>query len=354
MNNLKKAGIIFLSLTAAVILGCTISGPAPEDQTASIPVISEKMLIPGGRSIGVRMDVKGVLVVGLEEIETTDGDVVNPGLISGLEIGDTILEINGQKVYQAKEVQDRINELQGPVRLKVQRRDRILTLELTPVISASDGLYKLGLWIKDRTAGIGTLTFYDPESGIFGALGHGITDAETGTVLKVKSGELLDSKVESVKEGKVGVPGEIRGIFYEAEAPLGRLTSNTKYGIFGNAYEDILCPLYEKPMIAATRDQIKEGPAFILTTIEGDTVEKFEIEIEKLTPQSTPDTKSMVLRVTDERLLERTGGIVQGMSGSPIIQNGRMVGAVTHVFVNHPEKGYGVYLDWMLEECGIR
>lgn len=353
MKNLKKAGIIFLSLTTAVLLGCMISGPAPEEKAASVPVVSEKVLIPGGRSIGVRMDVKGVLVVGLEEIKTTDGKTVNPGLISGLEIGDTILEINGKKVDQAKEVQDRINELQGTVELKVKRRDRILTLELTPVISASDGLYKLGLWIKDRTAGIGTLTFYDPDSGIFGALGHGITDAETGTVLKVKSGELLDSKVESVKEGKAGTPGEIRGIFYEAESPLGRLKSNTKYGIFGSAYEDISCPLYEKPLVAATRDQIKEGPAFILTTIEGDTVEKFEIEIEKLTPQSTPDTKSMILRVTDERLLKRTGGIVQGMSGSPIIQGGRIVGAVTHVFVNRPDKGYGVYLDWMLEECGI-
>ncbi len=350
LNNLKKAGIVFVCLTAAVILGCYLAGPEPADE-ATAAVLSERTLIPGGCSVGVRMDVKGVLVVGLEDIDTEDGDTVNPGLAAGLEIGDTIIEINGQKVYKASEVQDLVNEIRGTVKLKVQRKDRSLNIELTPVKSADDGYYKLGVWIKDKTAGIGTLTFYDPETKKFGALGHGITDAETGTILKVNEGELLNSKVESVKEGKVGTPGEIHGIFYEAEAPLGILSKNTEYGIFGTLYHDIEDSLYQTPLVVATQEQIEEGPAYILTTISGDEIERFEIEIERLTPQQQPDTKSMIIRVTDETLLEKTGGIVQGMSGSPIIQNGRIIGAITHVFVNNPEKGYGIYIEHMLAEA---
>lgn len=348
--NLKKAGIVFLCLAAAVTLGCYMTEKEPANE-AAVPVMSERVLIPGGNSVGVRMDVKGVLIVGLEEIDTKDGKTVNPGLDAGLEIGDTIVEINGKKVYKASEVQDLVNEVRDTVKLKVQRKDRSLNIELSPVIAEDDGLYKLGVWIKDKTAGIGTLTFYDPATKKFGALGHGITDIETGTVLNINEGELLNSKVESVKEGKAGTPGEIHGIFYEAEAPLGTLFKNTKFGIFGSLYSDIENGSYSAPLIAATQAQIEEGPAYILTTISGDKIEKFDVEIERLTPQTAPDTKSMIIKVTDKDLLERTGGIVQGMSGSPIIQNNRIVGAVTHVFVNNPEKGYGIYIEWMLSEC---
>lgn len=349
-TNLKRAGIVFVCLTAAVVFGCFVTKSETASE-AAVPVMSERVLVPGGNSVGVRMDVKGVLIVGLEEIDTKDGNTVNPGLDAGLEIGDTILEINGKKVYKASEVQELVNEVKDTVKLKVQRKDRSLNIELSPVVAEDDGLYKLGVWIKDKTAGIGTLTFYDPETKKFGALGHGITDIETGTVLSVNEGELLNSRVESVKEGKVGTPGEIHGIFYEAEAPLGALDKNTKFGIFGSLYNDVDSGFYSKPLVAATQQQIEEGPAYILTTISGDKIEKFDVEIERLTPQTTPDTKSMIIRVTDKDLLERTGGIVQGMSGSPIIQNDRIIGAVTHVFVNNPEKGYGIYIEWMLSEC---
>jgi len=232
LANLKKAGIVFVCLTAAVVFGCYLTGSETASE-AVVPVMSERVLVPGGNSVGVRMDVKGVLIVGLEEIDTKDGSTVNPGLDAGLEIGDTIVEINGQKVYKASEVQELVNEVGDTVKLKVQRKDRSLNIDLSPVIAEDDGLYKLGVWIKDKTAGIGTLTFYDPETKKFGALGHGITDIETGTILNINEGELLNSKVESVKEGKVGTPGEIHGIFYEAEAPLGSLFKNTKFGIFG-------------------------------------------------------------------------------------------------------------------------
>ncbi|MDD4390175.1 MAG: SpoIVB peptidase [Eubacteriales bacterium] len=349
INNILKAGITFVCLVLLIAAIGFFALPEKIDEV-STPLISERTLIPGGNSVGVKMDVKGVLIVGLEEIKNEKKQFVNPGLEAGLEIGDTILEINGIKVYRAQEVINTVNEIRGDLKLKVKRKDRTINLKLTPVKSAYDGTYKLGVWVKDKTAGIGTLTFYNPETGKFGALGHGITDVETGEILSVAEGELVNSRVESIKEGKAGNPGEIRGIFYEAEAPIGYLEKNTEYGIFGSAYEDIQNSVYTKPLVVATRDQVRKGPAEILTTINGNKVEKFEIQIEKVNYQETADTRSLVIRVTDERLLKETGGIVQGMSGSPIIQNGRLVGAVTHVFINNPGKGYGIFIDWMLQE----
>lgn len=319
----------------------------------TISVLPEKVLIPGGHSIGVRMNVKGVLIVGLEEIETPKGDFVNPGLDAGLQIGDNILEINGTKVNNAKEVREIVNKIKNDVRLKVKRKDDIMNIKITPMQSADDKLYKIGVWVKDKTAGIGTLTFYDPSSNTFGALGHAITDPETGTVLSVAQGELLNSKVESVKQGKAGSPGEIKGIFYEADKPLGKLSKNTDFGIFGKTYSQITNPLYQKPLQIGYQNEIKKGPAYILTTLDGDKVEKYSISIEKINRQSKASTKSMVIRVTDKRLLDKSGGIIQGMSGSPIIQNNKIIGAVTHVFVNDPRKGYGIFIEWMLQDSNV-
>lgn len=349
-----KAGIVVLCLFLTGILCTQALKDSKRNGTvdeASASVLAEKTLIVGGHSVGVRMDVKGVLVVGLEEIEDDAGSFINPGLLAGLEVGDIILEVNGVKVYRAAEVQHEVNRIQGSVELKILRKNDKLNISITPVYSASDKVYKLGVWVKDKTAGIGTLTFYDPETGCFGALGHGITDPETGTVFDVAEGELLNSRVQSVKEGKAGNPGEIHGIFYEAEAPLGQLCSNTVYGIFGNTYSDIKNPIYPEPMVVGSRNTVETGPAYILTTLNGNEIEQYEILIESLDHQDEAKTRSMTICVTDERLLEKCGGIVQGMSGSPIIQNGRIVGAVTHVFVNNPKKGYGIFIDWMLEEC---
>lgn len=319
----------------------------------TISVLPERVLVPGGHSVGVRMNVKGVLVVGLEEIETPDGEFVNPGLDAGLQIGDNILEINGTKVDNAQEVKEIVNKIKKDVKLKVKRKDDIINIRLTPVVSVDDNLYKIGVWVKEKTAGIGTLTFYDPSNNTFGALGHAITDPETGTVLSVADGELLNSKVESVKQGKAGSPGEIKGIFYEADRPLGKLAVNTEYGIFGETYGTITNPIYQQPLQIGYQNEIKKGPAYILTTLEGDKIEKYSIEIEKINHQTTPNTKSMVIRVTDERLLAKSGGIIQGMSGSPIIQNNKIIGAVTHVFVNDPEKGYGIFIEWMLQDANV-
>lgn len=319
----------------------------------TISVLPERGLIPGGHSVGVRMNVKGVLVVGLEEIETLEGEFINPGLDAGLQIGDSILEIDGTKVSNAREVREIINKIKKDVRLKIKRKDDIINIKLTPVVSADDNLYKIGVWVKEKTAGIGTLTYYDPSSNTFGALGHAITDPESGTVLSVADGELLNSKVESVKQGRAGSPGEIRGIFYEADRPLGKLSLNTECGIFGETYGSITNPIYLQPLQIGYQNEVKKGPAYILTTLEGDTVEQYSIVIEKINRQTAASTKSMVIRVTDERLLTKSGGIIQGMSGSPIIQNNKIIGAVTHVFVNDPQKGYGIFIEWMLQDSNV-
>lgn len=319
----------------------------------TISVLPEKVLVPGGHSVGVRMNVKGVLIVGLEEIETPEGKFINPGLDAGLQIGDNILEINGSKVNNAREVKEMINKIKKDVRLKVKRKDDIINIDLTPVVSVDDNLYKIGVWVKDKTAGIGTLTYFDPTNNSFGALGHAITDPETGTILSVAQGELLNSKVESVKQGKAGSPGEIKGIFYEADRPLGKLTLNTEYGIFGQTYDSVQNPIFLKPLQIGYQNEVKKGPAYILTTLDGDKIEKYSIEIEKINRQTKASTKSMVIKVTDERLLAKSGGIIQGMSGSPIIQNNKIVGAVTHVFVNDPQKGYGIFIEWMLYDSEV-
>jgi stage IV sporulation protein B len=319
----------------------------------TISVLPERVLIPGGHSVGVRMNVKGVLIVGLEEIETPEGKFINPGLDAGLQIGDNILEIDGTKVNNANEVKEIINKLKKDVRLKVKRKDDIMNVKLTPVLSVEDNLYKIGVWVKDKTAGIGTLTFYDPSNNTFGALGHAITDPETGTVLSVAQGELLNSRVESVKQGKAGSPGEIKGIFYEADQPLGKLSLNTEFGIFGETYNKIVNPIYPTPLQIGYQNEIKKGPAYILTTLEGAKIEKYSIVIEKINRQTKASTKSMVIRVTDEKLLAKSGGIIQGMSGSPIIQNNKIIGAVTHVFVNDPQKGYGIFIEWMLNDSNV-
>lgn len=316
-----------------------------------ISVLPEKTLIVGGHSVGVRMDVSGVLVVGLEEISTEQGKV-NPGLQAGIQIGDSVLSVEGISVNSAEDVQKALNNgTPGrTVRLKLLRKGEIETVYVNPVQSTEDHTWKLGIWVKEKTAGLGTVTYFDPVTGMIGALGHGITETNTGQILNVEDGQMMFSRVESVLQGSSGKPGEIRGIFYEADKPMGTLIHNSEYGIFGVAESDLTNPLFPEPVKVGYQSEIETGPAQILTTVDGNTLELFDIEIEKIDKQSKPDTKGMVIRVTDEKLIKKSGGIVQGMSGSPILQNGKIIGAVTHVLVNDPRKGYGIFIEWMLKE----
>ena len=348
---IKKGALILCGLLLSIII---IGQFVPQNEsTVTAPVVAEKVLVPGGQSVGVKMDVKGVLIVGLEEIEGKNGEKVNPGLLSGLQIGDIIMEINGTEVYRADEVQELVNEIKDTIKLKVKRNTDIVNISINPVESGEDGLYKLGVWVKDKSAGIGTLTYYDPSDSTFGALGHGIFDPETNSILSVDTGVLLESKVEDVREGKSGEPGEIKGIFYHSSDPLGSLEKNSSFGVFGLAYHPIENPIYSKPIAVGTREQVELGKAYMLTTLSNNEIKRFEIEIEKIENQDSSSGKNMVIKVTDEELLKESGGIVQGMSGSPIIQNDRIIGAVTHVFVNDPQRGYGIFIENMLKKSNF-
>lgn len=313
--------------------------------------ISSDLVYAGGQSIGVKLDVEDVLVVGLEELEAEDGRMVNPGLDAGLQIGDTVVSIDGVAVHNADDVHDIIEDTdRDTVNLKIGRKSELLNIKIKPVKTKDEGVYRLGLWVREKTAGIGTLTFYCPANGSFAALGHGITDPESGSVYKVADGQLMDARILSLKEGRRGDPGELRGIFYEADEPLGRLEKNNKKGIFGIAYSRLSNSTADELIEIADPEEVREGSATILTTINGNDVQKFNIKIEKIN-MTDDDNKNMVIRVTDDELLKSCGGIVQGMSGSPIIQNGKLIGAVTHVLVNDPEKGYAIFARTMLDEA---
>ncbi|WP_111947474.1 SpoIVB peptidase [Clostridium tetanomorphum] len=316
----------------------------------SIP--NELSVYPGGQPIGVKLNTKGVLIVALSDLDTDNGKVTSPASEAGLEIGDSIVEINNKKVINSEKAASLINECEGKeIEVTIERKGTTLKKKVKPVKS-KDNQYKIGLWIRDSTAGVGTLTFYDNKTGTFAALGHPITDVDTGTILNVNSGQIVNSSIVSVRKGVRGTPGELKGIFIDEDVVLGQIIKNTQCGIFGKSNLPIKNK-NNKKMKLALRDEIKEGPAQIYTTIDGSEPKLYNIMVEKLLPQNSPGPKSMVIKVTDKELLEKTGGIVQGMSGSPIIQDNKIIGAVTHVLINKPDTGYGIYIEWMLKDADI-
>lgn len=235
------------------------------------------------------------------------------------------------------------------VELTVVRNQKSLNYTVDPYYDKESGEYKLGLWIKEKIAGIGTLTFYDPKTNKFASLGHGIYESETGALLKAKSGTLLNTRVDQIKAGEKGEPGELGGVIYDFQNPLGTIEKNTEFGIYGEA-DDAQDFALSKPLLLAARSEM-ERETRTSDYLDGTKVEKFHIEITKVRHQGQRRAKGLEFEVTDENLLKRCGGIVQGMSGSPIIQNNRLVGAVTHVFINNPKKGYGIFAEFMVEEC---
>jgi stage IV sporulation protein B len=326
--------------------------PVKSVSVKSVP--TEITLYPGGQPVGVKLNTKGVLIVALSDIETEDGKSVSPGAVGGLQIGDSITKIDNTAINSAEQVARIIGSCEGKeMTLSINRKGTNLSKKITPVKSSSDSKFKMGLWIRDSTAGVGTLTFYDSKSKKFAALGHPITDADTGTMLSISSGQIISSSIVSVRKGMRGNPGELKGIFVDEEVTLGDISKNTECGVFGSTNKNLVNSKYAKPMKIGLRNEIKEGPAQIITTVDGDEPKAYDIEIQKLLQQDEPGPKSMVIRVTDEELLNKTGGIVQGMSGSPIIQNNKIVGAVTHVLINKPDVGYGIYIEWMLKDADI-
>ena len=301
-----------------------------------------RMLVPSGRTIGIKLFSDGVLVIGLAEVETAGG-MSAPGAECGLKVGDVIEEANGTEVESSEQF-SALLQCGGPVELEVSRGGEDLTLSAHPVLD-EDGMWRLGAWIRDSMAGIGTVTYYDPESGAFGALGHGVTDSDTGLLMPLGDGAVMASSVKAVKKGSAGEPGQLRGEF-DLTRDIGTLCANTDRGVFGNLGTDSMFS-FGKAIPVASAEEVKTGRAVILSNVQGDRVEEYEIEILRVLDRE--GAQNLLLRVMDEKLIAETGGIVQGMSGSPIIQNGKLVGAVTHVLVNDPSRGYGLLIENMLE-----
>jgi len=299
-------------------------------------------LVPVGKAVGVKLFADGVLVVGLSDGKET----ASPAKQSGLKEGDLILTMNDVTIGSTEHLQTLLAENgDKETVLGIRRGSRLLTLRVTPAQGA-DGVYRLGAWIRDSMAGIGTVTFYDPQTGAFAALGHGITDVDTGALMPLSRGAVMAASVKAVRRGASGSPGELRGDF-DLKHDLGTLYANTECGIFGILPESSQLGAFGEAIPVAQRADVHTGKAAILANCEGDAVCAYEIEIEKLYGGSAP-TRNLMLRVTDPELIALTGGIVQGMSGSPIVQDGKLVGAVTHVLVDDPQRGYGILIENML------
>ncbi|OGX61298.1 MAG: SpoIVB peptidase, partial [Paenibacillus sp. RIFOXYA1_FULL_44_5] len=291
---------------------------------------------PGGQTIGVKIKSSGILVVGHHLVQVSQNQKVSPGEMANVKLGDLITQINGKPVKELAEVADLVTdagEKKQSLSLTIKRSEQELVVQINPVFDITDQAYRLGLYIRNSAAGVGTLTFYAPEQGIYGALGHIITDMDTQTPITVGEGQIIHSNVTSISKSHNGEPGEKRAHFFNENKIIGNIEKNTSFGIFGKMSDRPDHALMNNAIPVAFADEVKEGPAEIYTVVEGQKVEKFKINIEHVTHQPHPATKGMIIKITDPKLIEKTGGIVQGMSGSPIIQNGKLVGAVTHVFV---------------------
>ena len=307
-------------------------------------------VVPVGRAVGIKLFSDGVVVVGTSEVATDRGEV-NPARACGLKEGDIITHINSTEVDTIEEVEAVLQEVGGELMsIRAIRDDRQIQLSGRAVQCAADGSYKLGAWIRDSMAGIGTVTFYCPDTGAFGALGHGINDTDTALLMPLESGSILPATVAAVQKGEAGTPGQLRGVF-DTSTTLGCLNANTDGGVFGTLSDRSWTA--GAPVETAQRNQVKAGRATILANIDGDEVKEYAIRIDRVYPESDGDCRDYLIEVTDPELLEATGGIVQGMSGSPIMQNGRLVGAVTHVMIDDPTHGYGVFVGRMLEKSGM-
>ncbi len=305
----------------------------------------ELRLYPGGQTFGIRMNTRGVVVVGISEVQT-EQERCSPALTAGLQVSDVITEIGGKAIDSVDTVTGSIAECGGKdLKLTVERQGQRIELTLQPVKSADDGFWRAGLWIRDGTAGIGTVTYVNPEDMSFGGLGHGVCDADTGELMPLGSGNVFSVTVSGIVRGEGGCPGEIKGYFNAGKT--GVLTSNGNTGVYG-VFAGLPEPKPESVAIAL-HDEIENGSAVIRCALDESEIKEYSVEIEKLSGES--DEKNMIVHVTDPALLEKTGGIIQGMSGSPILQNGRLIGAVTHVLINDPSSGYGIYIENMLEHA---
>lgn len=290
-------------------------------------------LIPVGKVVGLELLSDCVTVADFAESSNAQS--------AGVKVGDRLLSIDGRSIRSAQDVQQALQQSKGSVKLLLQRGENLATVRVSPTITR-DGP-KLGIYLRQGVTGIGTVTYYDPQSKSFGILGHGVNDS-TGKLLSLTSGNVYDARVASVRKGRSGEPGQLMGAL-NSQDPIGQIRRNTVQGVFGPCQ----FPFTSQALPVGTSDTVKTGSATILSTISGQDTQEYSVEILKVYPATRQNGRNLLIRVTDPQLLETTGGIVQGMSGSPIIQDGHLIGAVTHVLVNDPTTGYGIFIENMLD-----
>ena len=366
MKILKKllSSWLILGLCLAVILSGAIGKSAPtaadtslsasasvttptrgDSVPTSLPIsYKDKKLYPGGVPFGVKFYTDGIIVIGFSDVEQ-EGGRCNPAYDAGLRLKDVITSVNGKELSGAAELTKLVESSEGnPLELTYVRGGKSYSVKVTPRYSTAEGRYKSGLWVRDSGAGIGTVTYIDPETLSFGGLGHGICDGDTGELIPMDRGSVMDVKINGITKGTPGAPGEIKGYFNSGKT--GTLISNTACGVYG-ILGQLPSGLPEPPLPVGSRNDVTEGEAYIRCTLDDGGAQKYSIRISDIN-RAANGNKCFTVTVTDKALIEKTGGIVQGMSGSPIIQNGKLVGAVTHVLINDPTTGYGIFIENML------
>ena len=321
-------------------------------KTQKIKLIRDDKVILGGNAVGIVLKMNGVLIVGSSPVIMENGNSVDVLSSGYLKLGDIITEIENEKVDNIAKISEIINREENKnkdLTIKLIRNNIEFETEIKPIFDIESKKYKLGVWVRDDASGIGTITYINSNNR-FGALGHPICDNETKSTIKLKDGELFNCSVLGINKGVSGTPGELKGFFMQGKNEQGVIEKNNEFGIFGTINNDSNFLKDYSEIEVGSRISAKPGRAKIRCCLDGNTVEEFDIEIIKTNYQNYSNSKSMVIRVVDKNLIDRTGGIVQGMSGSPIIQNGKLIGAVTHVFLSDPTKGFGIYIDWMLEQ----
>ncbi len=344
--NVNKKITAFALLLAVLVAMCAVF-PYGALGAQAAPAGARPTLIPGGMPFGVKFFTEGVLVVGVTDIDTPTG-IASPAKEAGIRTGDVVLKAAGEEVDSVEKLGELIQKSGGkPVTLELMRSNGKVTSVVTPA-KTTDGDYRTGLWVKDSTAGIGTVTYIDESNDTFGGLGHGICDGETGELLLLKRGVVVDVNLNGVVRGRPNEPGELKGTF--SSVKRGSLSSNTECGVFGSINTSGM--ELAAPVEIGYKSEVRPGRVCIITSVGSEGPRCYEAEIERIT-DADGKTKNFVLHITDPALLSLTGGIVQGMSGSPIIQNGRIIGAVTHVMINDPTRGYGIFIENMLEEAKL-
>lgn len=317
----------------------------------NITTIENMQVVPVGKIIGLKLYTNGVLIVGMSEIEDKNKTLNKPYENSDIEEGDTILKINETEIENIDNLKKVVNDSKGKnLELTLLRNGNVVTTSIIP-IETQEKEYKLGLWVKDAATGVGTMSFYEPNSKVFAVLGHGITDSDTDSLINIDSGELVTSKVISLKKGEIESPGEIKGTIINGKT-IGKVIKNTKFGVYGILNNLTALNIdSSKAIKIALRDEIEEGEAKILCSLDDSNVAKeYSVQIEKIYKDNDYNNKSMLIRITDDELINKTGGIIRGLSGAPIIQNGKFVGAITNVLVSNPEIGYAIFGDLMIKE----